>query len=122
MEVYSRCACMMIYCIRVRKAVKSRSVGVCRSVLFSCPVPSRPHPRPLSLQLLNTPTAHAAHSAQYMQIWDMETFQCLRTLMSHSEDILALSSVGSVVFSGSADGTIKVKTFPCAAMMGQGSG
>jgi WD40 repeat protein len=36
------------------------------------------------------------------QVWDLETFQCIRMLSGHSDDILALTAVNSVVFSGSA--------------------
>ncbi|RHZ75258.1 hypothetical protein Glove_216g180 [Diversispora epigaea] len=42
-----------------------------------------------------------------IKIYDLETYQHVRSLMAHDDDILALVFRGSNLFSGSADGTIK---------------
>jgi len=43
-----------------------------------------------------------------VKVWDLETFQCIRILTGHRDDVLSLAGFGQAIFSGSADGTIKV--------------
>ena len=42
-----------------------------------------------------------------IKAWDLETFQCIRSLIGHSDDILALSCRSNLLFSASADGSIR---------------
>jgi len=41
-------------------------------------------------------------------VWDLETFQMIRTLRGHLDDVLTFSSSGGYIFSGSADGTVRI--------------
>ncbi|KAI9489794.1 WD40-repeat-containing domain protein [Zychaea mexicana] len=43
-----------------------------------------------------------------VQIWDLETNQLIRSMMAHSDDVLAVAIRGPGFVSASADGTIKV--------------
>ncbi|ORZ15957.1 hypothetical protein BCR42DRAFT_416210 [Absidia repens] len=43
-----------------------------------------------------------------VQIWDLETYQMIRSVMAHSDDVLAVSLQGPGLISASADGTVKV--------------
>ncbi|KAI8139626.1 hypothetical protein BJV82DRAFT_626793 [Fennellomyces sp. T-0311] len=43
-----------------------------------------------------------------VQIWDLETNQLIRSMMAHSDDVLAIAIKGPGFVSASADGTIKV--------------
>lgn len=43
-----------------------------------------------------------------VNVWDLETCQLLRRVEAHSTDVLALSVGHGLIFSGSADGTVKV--------------
>ncbi|KAI8086176.1 uncharacterized protein BX664DRAFT_335096 [Halteromyces radiatus] len=45
-----------------------------------------------------------------VQIWDLETYQMIRSVMAHSDDVLAVSLQGNNLISASADGTIKIWT------------
>ncbi|KAI8977252.1 WD40-repeat-containing domain protein [Mycotypha africana] len=43
-----------------------------------------------------------------IQIWDLETFQMIRSVMAHNDDVLAVSIKSPGFVSASADGTIKI--------------
>ncbi|KAI9305332.1 hypothetical protein BJ944DRAFT_161937, partial [Cunninghamella echinulata] len=43
-----------------------------------------------------------------VQIWDLETYQMIRSVMAHSDDVLAVSLQGPGLISASADGSVKV--------------
>ncbi|KAI9031822.1 WD40-repeat-containing domain protein [Phycomyces nitens] len=43
-----------------------------------------------------------------VQIWDLETYQMIRSVMAHSDDVLAVALKGPGLVSASADGTIKI--------------
>lgn len=43
-----------------------------------------------------------------VQIWDLETHQLIRSVMAHTEDVLAVSIKGPGFVSASADGSIKI--------------
>ncbi|CAG8761256.1 6453_t:CDS:2, partial [Acaulospora colombiana] len=42
-----------------------------------------------------------------IKIYDLDTYQHIRSLMAHEDDVLALAIHENYLFSGSADGTIK---------------
>ncbi|KAI9476215.1 MAG: hypothetical protein EXX96DRAFT_601897 [Benjaminiella poitrasii] len=43
-----------------------------------------------------------------VQIWDLETHQMIRSVMAHTDDVLAIAIKGSGFVSASADGSIKI--------------
>ncbi|KAI7900282.1 uncharacterized protein BX663DRAFT_554178 [Cokeromyces recurvatus] len=43
-----------------------------------------------------------------VQIWDLETLQMIRSVMAHTDDVLAIAIRGSGFISASADGSIKI--------------
>lgn len=43
-----------------------------------------------------------------VQIWDLETHQMIRSVMAHTDDVLAVAMKGSGFVSASADGSIKI--------------
>ncbi len=59
-----------------------------------------------------------------VKVWDLETFQCIRRLGGHTDDVVSLTCVHNVVFSGSADGVIKKwnRNFECIQTMQEHSG
>ncbi|ORX61449.1 Zn-dependent exopeptidase [Hesseltinella vesiculosa] len=48
-----------------------------------------------------------------VKIWDLETFQMIRSVMAHSDDVLAVTLLGSHWASASADGSIKLWNESC---------
>lgn len=43
-----------------------------------------------------------------IQIWDLETYQLIRSVMAHTDDVLSVAIKGSGFVSASADGSIKI--------------
>lgn len=43
-----------------------------------------------------------------VQIWDLETHQMIRSVMAHTDDVLAVALKGAGFVSASADGSIKI--------------
>jgi di- and tripeptidase len=43
-----------------------------------------------------------------IQIWDLETFQLIRSVMAHTDDVLSVAIKGNGFVSASADGSIKI--------------
>lgn len=43
-----------------------------------------------------------------IQVWDLESLQCIASVRKHEDDVLALKFVDNRLFSGSSDSTIKV--------------
>lgn len=53
-----------------------------------------------------------------IKVFDLETFQLIRVLRGHTDDILSLTSCGAFILSGSVDGTVRVwnKNLMCCGM------
>ena len=62
------------------------------------------------------------HRSGLIRVWSTRTWQCDRTLQGHEEAVTAVAAWGSVVVSGSPDGTVRLWDLPALRVVMDAAG